>query len=130
MLRWKEEYETGVQMIDEQHQKLFEIGNRAFELLNNDFVIDKYDKILDILEELKNYTIFHFTSEEEYLIKIGYKGFLAHKVEHDDFIQKLNNVDYKRIEGNQDKYIMEILEFLFKWIDEHILIKDQKHSHK
>lgn len=130
MFKWKEDYETGVQMIDEQHRKLFEIGDRAYDLLNNEFVTDKYDRILDIIEELKNYTIFHFASEEEYLINKGYKGFFAHKVEHDDFINKFNNIDGRHIDSSQDKYIMELLEFLFKWIDGHILVKDKQHSHK
>lgn len=130
MFKWKIEYETGTELIDEQHKKLFEIGNRAYELLKNEFYTDKYDRILDIIEELKNYTVFHFSSEEEHMLKMGYKGFFAHKVEHDDFIKKINDIDYNRIDQGQNEYIMEILNFLYKWIDEHILIKDQKHSHK
>ncbi|MDP4145138.1 MAG: bacteriohemerythrin [Bacillota bacterium] len=130
MFKWKSEYETGVEFIDEQHKKLFEIGNRLFELLNNNFYTDKYDKIIAIIEELKNYTAFHFAAEEEYLIKTGYKGFFAHKVEHDDFIKKFNDIDLRYIDNGQDKYMLEMLEFIFKWIDEHILIKDRQHSHR
>jgi hemerythrin len=130
MFKWKKDYETGVVFIDEQHQKLFEIGNRAYELLKNDFVTDKYDRILDIVQELKNYTAFHFASEEEYLFKSGYKGFFAHKVEHDDFIKKFNDIDLSRIDRGQEAYIMELMSFLSDWISEHILVKDQQHSHK
>ncbi|MCM0647099.1 bacteriohemerythrin [Clostridium swellfunianum] len=130
MFKWKPDFETGVGFIDEQHEKLFEIGNKVYELLKNNFVTDKYDKILDIVQELKNYTAFHFASEEEYLLKIGYKGFLAHKVEHDDFIKKFNDIDLRRIDNGQDSYIMDIMSFLSDWISEHILVKDQHHSHK
>jgi hemerythrin len=130
MLKWKTEYETGVGFIDEQHQKLFEIGNRAYELLGNDFFIDKYDRIVDIIEELKSYTLFHFSSEEEYLIKSGYKGFFAHKIEHDDFIKKFDEIDLNRIDQGQNEYIIELLNFISSWISEHILKKDQQHSHK
>lgn len=130
VFKWKTDYETGVAMVDEQHKKLFEIGNRAFELLKNDIYLDKYDRILDIIEELKNYTVFHFASEEQYLLEKGYKGFFAHKVEHDDFMKKVNDIDYKRIDEGQNEYIMEIMQFLYSWIDEHILVKDQQHSHK
>ncbi|ERI95518.1 hemerythrin HHE cation binding domain protein [Clostridiales bacterium oral taxon 876 str. F0540] len=130
MLKWKSDYETGVEFIDEQHEKLFEIGNRAFDLLRNDIYVDKYDKIIDIIQELKNYTIFHFSSEEKYLLETGYKGFLAHKVEHDDFIKKFDDVDFSRIDQGQNEYIMELLNFISSWITEHILVKDQQHSHK
>lgn len=130
MFNWKSEYETGVVFIDEQHKKLIEIGNRAYELLSNNFYVDKYDRILDIIEELKSYTVFHFNSEEEYLLKSGFKGFLSHKVEHDEFIKKFNDIDFNHIDVSQDEYIMGIMAFIYKWIDEHILIKDQQHSHK
>jgi hemerythrin len=125
MLNWKEDYTTGVELIDDQHKELFKIANKGFELLRNDFYTDKYDRIIEILEELKNYTVFHFKSEENYMLSIGYKKFLSHKVDHDDFIQKVNNVDLRKIDQNQDEYIMEILSFICKWIEEHIHEKDK-----
>ena len=125
MFTWKDEYETGVPHIDEQHRKLFEIGNDAYELLNNTFSLDKYDKIINILEELKAYAIFHFKSEEEYMLSISYKKFLSHKVEHDDFIKKVSEADLKSIDESQNEYILSLLQFVYKWISEHILIKDQ-----
>ena len=67
-----EEYYTGIPMIDEEHAKLFEIANRAYELLTNQFKMDKYDEIADVLEELKDYTKYHFGHEEEYMKSINY----------------------------------------------------------
>jgi hemerythrin len=125
MIKWKEEYRIGVSNIDEQHQKLFEIANRAYELIKNDFSDDKYCNIVEILEELKDYTVYHFKFEQEYMLSIGYKKFLSHKVEHDDFIEKIKNVDLKMVDQNQDQYIMEILEFVVNWIGTHILGRDK-----
>jgi hemerythrin len=130
MLIWKEEYETGIGFIDEQHQKLFEIGNRAYELFQNKIYMDKYDKIIDIIHELKDYTVFHFRAEEQFLLKGDYKGFFAHKVEHDDFIKKLEDIDYNRIDQGQNEYIVELLNFVYDWIKEHILVTDMKFSKK
>lgn len=129
MFKWKSEYETGIEKSDEQHKKLFEIANRAYELLTNDLYLDKYDKIIHIIEELKDYTVFHFTEEEEYMLSISYKKFFSHKVEHENFIKKFNDIDYNRIDDGQNKYIMELLEFIYRWIDGHILIKDKEYSH-
>ncbi|MEG0771922.1 bacteriohemerythrin [Clostridium sp.] len=127
MFEWKDEYETGVPHIDEQHKRLFEIGNDAYELLSNRFVIDKYDKVVAILDELKDYAIYHFKFEEDYMLGIGYKKFLSHKIEHDDFIRKINDVDYSLIDEGQNEYILELLQFVHKWICEHILVKDQSY---
>lgn len=125
MIKWKEDYIIGVDNIDEQHKKLFEIANKAYELLKNEFYIDKYDRIVAILGELKDYTVYHFKSEEEYMASIGYKKLLSHKVEHDEFIKKINNIDFKSIDHNQDKYLLETLEFVVNWISSHILGKDK-----
>jgi hemerythrin len=128
MIIWKPEYEIGIELIDQQHQKLFEIGNRAYQLLKNDLYIDKYDEIIEIIDELKKYTVFHFRTEEEYLISKGYKGIFTHKVEHDDFIQKFEEIDFNRIENGQNQYILEILDFILNWIKDHILVTDRKYS--
>lgn len=125
MLKWKDDYLIGVESIDEQHKKLFEIAERAFELLNNDMYIDKYDKIVDILSELKNYTIFHFKYEEDYMLSIGYKRFLSQKIEHDEFIKKINDIDLSKVDSDQDGYILSILEFIINWTSEHIILKDK-----
>jgi hemerythrin len=125
MIPWKEEYTTGVDTIDEQHHKLLEIADRAYDLLKNDLYTDKYDKIVEILLELKDYTIYHFDSEEAYMLSIGYKKILSHKVEHTDFIDKINNIDFTKIDQDQDKYILELLGFVVDWIDSHILKRDK-----
>ena len=61
IIKWKEEYSLGVEKIDQQHRKLFEIAGRAYELLKDELRIDKYDEIVAILEELKimRFTIFN-----------------------------------------------------------------------
>lgn len=125
MVKWKADYEVGVKLIDEQHEKLFEIADRAYKLLTNDFILDKYDRITEILGELKEYTIFHFRSEEEYMLSIGYKKFLSHKVIHEDFIKSIDNIDLHEIDLNQDESVKKILEFVVDWIDKHILNEDK-----
>lgn len=125
MNSWKDEYITGVELIDEQHKKLIEIADDLYKLLKNQFITDKYDRIVQILNDLKDYAVFHFKSEEEYMLSIGYKKYLSHKVEHDDFITKINSFDLKEIDESQQRYLIEILEFVIKWIDGHILKRDK-----
>ncbi|GFP75141.1 bacteriohemerythrin [Clostridium fungisolvens] len=125
MITWKDEYTVGVELIDSQHKRLLEIANDVYELTKNSFITDKYDRIVEVIEELKDYTIFHFKSEEEYMLSIGYKKFLSHKVEHDDFVNKVNGLDLNKIDESQQKHLLEILEFIVQWIDEHILQKDK-----
>jgi hemerythrin len=126
MIQWRDEFALGVPAIDEQHQKLFEIANRAYLVLKNELLVDKYDQSVAIFDELKNYTVYHFSFEENDMKSIGYRRFLSHKVQHDDFIQKINETDLDKIDENQEQYLIDTLEFVVDWIEKHILGVDKR----
>ncbi|NSB94395.1 hemerythrin [Clostridium saccharobutylicum] len=121
----KDEFKTGIDFIDAQHKKLFDIADDAYNLLKNEFTIDKYDKVVQLINELKEYTAFHFKCEEEYMESINYKRMFTQKIEHDAFIKKLDDIDFKTIDENPDKYVFEMLEFLNNWLTGHILHNDK-----
>jgi hemerythrin len=124
MFEMKEEYRIGIPNIDAQHEKLFEIGERAFQLLKEKYANDKFDKIVEIIEELKEYTIYHFKDEEEYMESINYKRLFTQKVEHENFVKTLDGVNLSKIDENQDEAIMKILNYLNEWLISHIVEKD------
>ncbi|AWK51411.1 bacteriohemerythrin [Clostridium beijerinckii] len=125
MYEFKEEYKTGIDFIDEQHKVLFEIADKTYNLLKNDFALDKYDKIVALIEELQNYTVFHFNAEEEYMKSIHYKRMFTQKIEHDAFVKRIKDVDFKKIDHNQDDYIISILQLLNDWLTGHIFENDK-----
>jgi len=125
MIIWKDEYRIGVEHIDKQHQKLFEIAEEAYNLLKDEFCYDKFDRIMQIIEELKEYAVYHFKSEEEYMLSINYKGYVSQKEAHDSFIEKINSIDLDAIDEDQDQHILEILDFIVGWISQHILGSDK-----
>ncbi len=127
MIEWKDEYALGVELIDEQHRKLFEIAGRAYNVLKDQFSADKYDDIIAIIDELKDYAVYHFQTEEQYMQSIAYRKFLSHKVLHDDFILNINQIDLRQVDDNPEKYLLEVLDFIVKWIGEHILGQDKNY---
>lgn len=126
LITWRDEFSIGVSEIDDQHRKLFDIANRAYTLLKNQLLVDKYDAIVAIIDELKEYTAYHFNYEQEYMARIGYKRLLSHKVLHDDFIEKINSINLNKIDEDQEQYLLDILDFVVKWIEGHILGQDKK----
>ena len=124
MFEMKNEYLTGIEQIDSEHVILFGIGERAYKLLKDPFTTDKYDRIIEIIEELKDYTVFHFSHEEELMERINYSGIATQKSEHAKFIKRIEEVDLDKIDENQDEYIMEILNFMADWLVVHIVGKD------
>lgn len=124
MFEMKEEYKIGIKEIDEQHERLFQIAEKAYILLNNEFITDKYDEIVEILNELREYTELHFTFEEEYMQKTGYKMMFSQKMDHQDFMMMLDDVKLDEIDDNQEEAIMNILTYVGDWLVKHILEKD------
>ena len=124
MFKMKDEFRTGIERIDQEHEKLFEIANRAYETLMDEFIVDKFDYIVEIFEELKDYTQVHFRHEEEYMISNQFKKLFSHKIEHEKFIDKVSSYNLSEIDDNQKETIMEILEFLNEWLVNHIMERD------
>lgn len=125
VITWKNEYILGHAEIDYQHQRLFEIAAQIYALLRNDVMLDKYDRIAELVTELTEYTEYHFKFEENYMKGSGYKNLLSHKVEHDDFVAKICGVDLCSIDQDHDTFLFELLDFVLGWIRNHILDSDK-----
>ena len=121
-----DEYRTGVDIIDEEHEELFHIIKRANDLITAELLHDKYDEIMGVLGELRNYTIKHFADEEEYMESIQYEGLETQKKTHEMFVDKLNDINLDDLDDNQQQYLIELVDFLLMWLVNHILKMDKK----
>lgn len=126
MYEFLDEYVTGIESIDAEHKRLFEIADETYRLSKEEFLVDKYDQVRHILGELKDYALEHFEHEEAYMESIQYKKMFMQKVQHDQFREKVNNLDLDHLDENSDEMIEEILSFLTNWLINHILEHDKQ----
>ena len=126
MYEFKEEFKTGIDQIDQEHKRLFEIADQIYELKNKEFVHDKYDEIRSILEELRDYTDTHFAHEEAYMESIGYKNMFMQKVQHDALRRQMAEWNLDSIDEHQEETIDEILSIVTDWLVDHILTSDKQ----
>ena len=129
MFEWKEKYSVGVEKFDKQHKELLKIGRElvsAFENLEKG--IDQYDHIVKLLNEMQEYTVYHFESEEKAMKKVNFPELKEHKKVHQKFIEKLKEIDIEKIDEDQKQFSMELLDFIANWIERHILGEDQKYE--
>ena len=72
MYELKDQYLTGMETIDNQHRKIFQLADQVYELLKDENMLYKDGVLLKIVEELQAYTRYHFSEEEAYMEKINY----------------------------------------------------------
>ena len=140
MLVWQSNLETGITEVDTQHKHLVDLTNTLKEEILVQLSYDNYDKIMEIIGELKDYTVEHFRVEEQMMkehmstIKkddelAAFWGYLKnHKKEHSGFIDKINQIVDKDIDNQQDEISVGLTEFLMTWLVNHIMKVDMELS--
>jgi hemerythrin len=119
-------YVTGIDFVDQEHQKLFDILREANDLVLAQHLHDKYDAIVHIIGQLKEYTVKHFSHEEAYMERIGYDGLEHQRIAHTAFIDRINEINLEQVDDNQTQYLKELIEFLTGWLTNHILKMDKR----
>lgn len=126
MYEFKTDYVTGIESIDTEHRRLFEIADEAYQLTKEEFLVDKYDQVRHILNELKEYALEHFEHEEAYMKSINYKNMFIQKVQHDQFREKINDMNLEHLDENTEDTLTDILNYLTNWLIHHILEHDKQ----
>ncbi len=124
LINWEESLSVKVLEIDNQHKKLVGLINALHDAMKE----RKANEALGgIIEELVNYAINHFRTEEDYFDRLGYLKASAHKKEHKDFVNRVAAFkdDFAR---NKIMLSMEIMEFLKGWLINHIKKIDMAYS--
>ena len=88
-VHWEDSYLIGVELIDTEHKKLFDLVNRLFVLEDNANI---KEEIREILYAFREYTITHFEDEEVYMKSIGYPELEEHKFMHEHIVDSLSQI--------------------------------------
>ncbi len=120
---WNEIYELGIQEIDLQHKKLISISNELYDIATKGDVNLKIT-MSKILKNLTDYTVYHFTSEEEFMKKYGYQGAPMHKIAHDNFVAEVTQQIKNLSEGSQEDVLI-FYDYIANWILAHIAKADK-----
>jgi len=121
---WSAKLELGVKMFDDQHKELIKLINKLYYAMQT----KKGDQaMLGILDELVNYTVYHFDNEEEMFRKYGYENQDQHIKIHTNL--KNTAVDLKeKILAGEAVIGFNVISFLENWVKNHILVEDMKYA--
>ncbi|MEI8397476.1 MAG: bacteriohemerythrin [Rhodospirillaceae bacterium] len=121
IILWGDEFLTGHTGMDADHQRLLSIFNE-FSLAVN---AGKGDLIIrNILDELLDYTQYHFEREEMIMQENHFPDYARHKKMHDTFIRQIEDVSIHLSVGSDMSAFL--LSFLAKWLSGHIMGADHK----
>lgn len=129
MYKMNPDYLIGIELMDTQHQYLFELMEKAQGLLKDENILYKYDELIKILKGLNDYTQKHFKDEIALMESLNYPRLQLHIAAHQGFIDKLDSfeIDAEQISlGTQDQMIYDLMEYLKEWLQIHILDCDKK----
>jgi hemerythrin len=122
-IQWDESLSVGVGLIDEQHRKWIERLNEVESAIKARRGMQQIVSTLDFLSE---YTRFHFSTEEQYMVQTGYPELENHMAKHEELRKTLGNLieDFKE-DGITEKISEAVGTFLGNWLKDHIRVVDQ-----
>jgi len=121
-LKWSLDLSLGVQLIDEQHQEMFDRINRLLRAIGE---IGGAEQVVATADFLQEYVIQHFAAEEEQMVLHEYPGLAKHMEHHEYFRAQVDDLRRRLSEqGPDEKLLVEAQELLVNWLRDHILQVD------
>ncbi len=117
---WEGKYALGIDKIDYEHQEILNLINGLIRAMNTK------RGIKEAFIKLKDYTIMHFTEEEEYMQSINYPSYESHKRVHEKLLGALGKFAVELEAGRLQKD--KLASFLKNWLFTHIMGIDAKYA--
>ncbi len=116
---WNPSLNVGIDIIDGQHRRIVDYIND----LDVAHLEKDKDKVTQILMGLVDYTVTHFSFEEELMSQAGYPLSEPHKKIHEAFIARIRN--YKQQHENGKEVARTLMAELQLWLTNHIKNEDK-----
>ena len=123
VITWTAEFETGIDIIDEQHKRIFEY----LEEIDHAIKTQNVEEVEHVIKSLIDYAISHNTFEESLMEKAGYPMLDAHHQVHEAFKARAHAY-HDRLIGGEDSFRVarEVRTDIGLWLTNHIK-RDDKH---
>ena len=117
---WSQDYYIGIPEIDTQHKRFLSLIKSLF---------NEKDSLqeLKILDEIYNYSVFHFISEEKLMEIYNYPELEEQKDKHRLLQLELSGFISPVLKREWNKAIF--LNFLIKWFVQHTTMEDKEFAH-
>ncbi len=120
LMPWSSEFSLSIPEIDRHHKQLVQMVNLLYRAMRQQRGRNEVGRILNDLAE---YTVFHFQFEEALFEKYQYPEQEAHKTSHKALVANVLEFQNSFTQG-KSTVTLELMEFLTDWLKTHILKAD------
>ena len=113
--------QTAIEIIKTNKQKISDLINSFSESIENK---NCKDEILKVFHKLSYFSSEIFIGEELLMKKHGIESITEHTKEHNQFVEKIKYFQ-QQYENKEKGLCVELLDYLKKWHDEHVLKTDE-----
>ena len=121
-IEWNRKFEIGHQRIDFEHRIFLDLIRSFGDEAERGETHDPR-RLNRQLTEITKYAEFHFVSEENIMIEVGYPDFENHRELHSVLLNELRDMAFRLRAGRANP--RELVEFLYHWFTQHTLHKDK-----
>ncbi len=122
LIKWRDEFCTGIPGVDFEHQQLIEEINLVFAMIDEN---DDKGVIIDKLGDIYGSISAHFALEEQIMERHGYEHYEAHRANHEELLDDIRDITDELEDStvvNRDKF----KEKLTNWFQIHFSTHDAR----
>lgn len=125
LITWTDEIlSVGVAQFDNQHKVIVDYLNQIYDAI----IFNKGKLVITpLLNELKDFCVFHFDEEEKLMLIHKYDDFDEHKKMHEGFCRELTEI-IEQSNSNENAIKIDTVVFLKNWFFDKIFYEDKKYS--
>ena len=125
LIDWNADLRMDIATIDDQHECFVDFINRLYAVRRDR---TKSTDIGSLIGELAEYARIHFKTEEMYFEMYDYPDFDQHKKEHDQLLNRIDELRDQYVQGENLFVAMQLANFLNSWFQNHLMLSDRKYA--
>lgn len=123
-IEWSKDLEVGIGLLDAQHMNMVKLINTLGDAVGKE---QGKNVVNEVMEQLKLYISYHFTSEERLLRIHNYPAYEEHCREHQEFTDEVEDF-YLDLRTGVPGVSAALHDFLRQWFVVHIQEEDQRYA--
>ena len=122
-IEWTEQMSVGSNVLDGHHRMIIDCLNQLHPLLD---ATDRDTEVHAILAKLEDFVLVHFSEEEQYMKRVGYPDWHAHKEQHDKMYDVVFGLK-SDVEHGRAVNAKHLFDIIYNWLLQHIMGEDKKY---